>query len=123
MVRHLLEEPLRLTIPALLRKRGHELRVVEHAASTANKNQDDSLIRLLEQGWDAWEILKRKAANIDPTDHSELVRYARLGFLAPDIVSAILEGRQPIDLTARRLMRTTSLPISSHEQRAVLGFS
>src|SRR5215831_5507763 len=42
-------------------------------------------------------------------------------FLAPDIVEAILDGRQPRDLTFAKL--TKDLPMSWSEQRKQLGFS
>jgi site-specific DNA recombinase len=52
-------------------------------------------------------------------------RYARcvlpLAFLAPDIVEAILDGRQPADLSVQKMLR--SLPLSWAEQRKQLGFS
>ncbi len=41
-----------------------------------------------------------------------------LAFLALDIVEAILQGRQPVELTALRLKRT-HLPLSWAEQRRV----
>jgi len=37
-------------------------------------------------------------------------------------VAAILEGRQPVELTAHRLLRDTRLPIDWSEQRTALGF-
>ena len=43
--------------------------------------------------------------------------------LAPDIVEAILAGRHPIELTAKRLKRIRDLPVSWAEQRRVLGFA
>ena len=46
----------------------------------------------------------------------------RLGGLAPDIVTAILEGRQPAHLTRTRLARTKALPLDWNEQRRLLGF-
>lgn len=42
---------------------------------------------------------------------SWVTRMARLAYLAPDIVAAILEGRQPLELTANRLLQDTRLPI------------
>jgi len=42
-------------------------------------------------------------------------------FLAPDIVEAILEGRQPADLTFETL--TANVPMDWDEQRRVLGFA
>jgi hypothetical protein len=53
---------------------------------------------------------------------SYLTRVARLAFLVPDIVGAILEGRQPTSLTAARLIRITQLPLDWSEQRKALGF-
>jgi len=40
-----------------------------------------------------------------------ITRLFRLAFLAPDIVSAILNGRHPPQLTANRLMDDTRLPL------------
>ena len=45
----------------------------------------------------------------------------RLNFLAPDIVVAILSGRQPVGLTASQLMADTRLPLDWSEQRKALG--
>jgi site-specific DNA recombinase len=42
------------------------------------------------------------------------------GFLAPDIVEAILDGRQPSNLTGRKLTRR--VPMNWGEQRKKLGF-
>ena len=47
-------------------------------------------------------------------------RVLECGFVAPDIVEAILDGRQPLDLTFRRLTRR--LPLSWAAQREQLGF-
>jgi len=51
-------------------------------------------------------------------------RYVRkvfaCAFLAPDIVEAILEGRQPRDLTFAKL--TKKVPLSWVEQREQFGF-
>ncbi len=40
-----------------------------------------------------------------------------------DDVGEVLAGRQPIELTAKRLKRTRDLPVSWAEQRRVLGFA
>ena len=53
---------------------------------------------------------------------SRLTKLVALSCLAPDIVTAIVEGKQPENLTANRLLGT-ALPLSWAEQRAVLGFS
>lgn len=46
----------------------------------------------------------------------------KLGFLAPDIVSAIVQGRQPAGLTARKLAAIRNLPMDWGQQREMLGF-
>jgi len=46
----------------------------------------------------------------------------RLSYLAPDIVRALLEGRQPIELTPTRLLRLSKdLPHDWSEQRGIGG--
>ncbi len=52
---------------------------------------------------------------------SYVCRVLRLAFLAPDITEAILDGRQPAELTAERLVRCSDLPLCWQEQRRVLG--
>jgi len=54
---------------------------------------------------------------------SHVSRLVRLAFLAPDIITAVLEGRQPVTLTANKLMADTRRPIDWAEQRRALGFS
>ena len=50
-------------------------------------------------------------------------RLIRLNYLAPDIVVAVLDGKQPVDLTASKLMADTRLPLDWRAQRAALGFA
>jgi len=54
--------------------------------------------------------------------HSRYVgKVLQCAFLAPDIVEVIVEGRQPPDLTFKKL--STHLPMSWIEQRKRLGFA
>ncbi len=55
-------------------------------------------------------------------DTGEVSRIIQLAFLAPDIVEAVVAGRQPVELTPRRLMRIGELPLEWHRQRRLLGF-
>ena len=52
-----------------------------------------------------------------------LVRVLRLAHLAPDIVEAILAGREPDGLTVNALMKRVRLPLAWGEQRRALGFA
>jgi hypothetical protein len=45
----------------------------------------------------------------------------RLGFLAPDIVEAVVEGRQPRSLTVKLLLR--GIPLAWSDQRTAFGFN
>ena len=54
---------------------------------------------------------------------SYFTRLVRLSYLAPDIIEAILDGRQPRDLTGDKLLAHSRLPLTWHEQRTVLGFT
>jgi site-specific DNA recombinase len=73
------------------------------------------------------KLLQSGEASLSETSHSEgisrsyLTRLARLAFLSPEIVCAILDGRQPAQLTAARLSRITHLPLDWSEQRKALG--
>ena len=47
----------------------------------------------------------------------------RLSYLAPDITKAILDGRQPGDLTAEKLLERSRCRLPGTDQRIVLGFA
>jgi hypothetical protein len=64
----------------------------------------------------------REVAGLNDVDENDVSRFLPLAFLAPDIVEAILAGRQPPELTAEKLKRLKCLPASWEEQRKVLGF-
>jgi site-specific DNA recombinase len=58
------------------------------------------------------------------TNKCRLTSLIRLSYLAPDIVRALLEGRQPIELTPTRLLRLSKdLPHDWTKQRHFLGFA
>jgi hypothetical protein len=46
----------------------------------------------------------------------------RLAYLAPDIVTALVAGRGPVQITAQALRYRHDLPIDWPGQRAALGF-
>jgi hypothetical protein len=54
---------------------------------------------------------------------SYFTRLVRLSYLAPDIIQAILDGRQPRDLSADKPLAHSRLPLSWNEQRTALGFA
>ena len=62
-------------------------------------------------------------AEREGVSRSYFTRLVRLSYLAPDITQAILDGRQPRDLTAEKLLEHSRLPLAWHDQRIVLGFA
>jgi hypothetical protein len=54
---------------------------------------------------------------------SYVARLLRLAFLAPDITTAILQGRQSPAFTAATLLRHSRLALDWTQQRRVLGFT
>ena len=62
-------------------------------------------------------------AQQEGVSRSYFTRLVRLSYLAPDITQAILDGRQPLDLTAEKLLEHSRLPLAWHNQRTVLGFA
>jgi hypothetical protein len=57
-------------------------------------------------------------------DKGHLTSLVRLSYLAPDIVHALLEDHQPIELTPTRLLRVSKGPLpDGSEQRHFPGFA
>jgi site-specific DNA recombinase len=54
---------------------------------------------------------------------SYVTRVMRLAFLAPSITEAILDGHQPPEPNAERLVRRSRLPLNWDDQRRQLGFN
>jgi len=52
-----------------------------------------------------------------------LQRLARLAYLAPDIVAAIIEGRHPLRWNSRKLAKIAALPLPWDEHRRLLGIA
>ena len=62
-------------------------------------------------------------AEREGVSRSYFTRIVRLSYLAPDIAQAILDGRQPHDLTADKLLAHSRLPLAWRDQRTALGFA
>jgi site-specific DNA recombinase len=118
-----------LSIPVCLKRTGKEMRIVVSDGSEP-ATPDSGLVRLLvranairDQLLADRSLTFKDIAEIEGVVPSYATRLFRLMVLAPDIVSAILSGRHPPELTARRLMDDTRLPLDWNEQRRSLGFA
>ncbi len=124
------EGELKLDVPVSFKRRGIEMKLVVTGYQDPASTPDVKLISVIARG-NSWfaQLKKGEARSVGDlverhgVDQGEVSRLVPLAFLAPDIVEAILEGRHPVDLTAARLKRMTSLPFSWVEQRRYLGFA
>lgn len=118
------DKPISLVLPARQLRRGSELKLVLENGSP-RREPDPVLVKLV-----ALAMSARKAvlsSHVDPlTSHYSKRHFwqlLRISFLAPDIITAIVDGRQPPTLTGRRLLRATDLPLDWSGQRRLLGFN
>lgn len=89
---------------------------------------DPALAKLIARGSNIRDVMlceglsMRDLAQRENVTGPYICRVIWLAFLAPEIVSAILQGRQPHDLTAEKLVRDSRTPLSWAEQRRQPGF-
>jgi site-specific DNA recombinase len=111
-------------------RRGHALRLILPPSTTAVplRARDEKLVQLVAEAHAARKLLldnPGRAVALIAADHSRcrtrLAKLVGLSCLAPDIVTAIVEGRQPAKLTAK-MLTSIDLPLCWRDQRAALGF-
>ncbi|MDF7773632.1 recombinase family protein [Sphingomonas sp. AOB5] len=124
------DAPVDIILPIACVRSGKQLRLVIPTVETGTATRKNpALIKLVAQAMAAREVLATSGA----AEFEELaaeIGYGRehaadllrIGYLAPDIVSAIVEGRQPEGLTRTQLMRWASLPLEWAGQRVEMGF-
>lgn len=139
MALHLDLEPLvgetdyaaRHVVPLQLKRRGIERRIVLDPSGRGSGpgGLDPALIKVVVRAPEWFDALSsgraRTLGEIAQAAgcHKRYVgRLLPLAFLASEIVKAILDGKQPVDLTAESLTRHTDLPLSWDAQKALLGF-
>ncbi|WP_372929252.1 recombinase family protein [Methyloceanibacter sp.] len=123
-------DALRLTVEATLQRVGREMKLVVHGAEHQAK-ADPGLLRIIARAHDFQDRLMQNSDLTVPAIAVQeqltigyLSRLLRLPSLAPDIVTAIINGKHPPQLSAKRLMRLAlKLPTDWAEQRKLLGFS
>jgi hypothetical protein len=125
------DECLILSVPVRRRRAGREIRMlIDGADPSAAAKPDARLIKLLlrarrfnttlvaSNGLPFAALAERAGVS-----RSYFTRLVRLSHLAPDITQAILDGRQPHDLTAEKLLAHSRLPLLWQDQRTALGFA
>ncbi|MBF0309298.1 MAG: hypothetical protein HQL56_07205 [Magnetococcales bacterium] len=122
---------LQVFIPVRFQKRGGRRQIIAPDDGTGlvptRTSRDETMIQCLARSF-KWrkmldsgqasnltEIASREKVNV-----SYVCRLFDFSFLAPDIVEAILDGRQPKGLTMREMR--DEIPVSWEEQRRKFGF-
>src|SRR5438067_2126052 len=119
-----------LSVPVRLRRAGREIRMVIDGTDPFASKPDARLIKLLLRARrfnatlaDSEGIPFAVLAEREGVSRSYFTRLVRLSYLAPDITQTILDGWQPRDLTAEKLLEHSRLPLAWHDQRIALGFA
>jgi len=120
---------LRHAVPTRIRRRGVETELVLDGNGTAPAAPDPALIKAVVRAH-RWfdDLIAGRARSLGEIAKREGIsdRYVGhlmpLAFLAPDIVEAILNGTQLLDLTAETLTKRTGLPLGWPEQKVLFGF-
>jgi hypothetical protein len=122
--------PVELCCATVRVRKGHELRlIIPGPQREPDRIRDEKLIALLTEAQAARALILENPTRALSSIASEngrcrtrLGRLVMLSCLAPDIVTAIVEGRQPAPLTPAILL-ATPLPLAWRDQRALLGFA
>jgi site-specific DNA recombinase len=126
------EEVQILSVPVRLRRSGRAITMLIDGTDPfgAAAKPDARLIKLLIRASRLNAALVRSdgasfaaLAEREGVSRSYFTRLVRLSYLAPDIKQAILDGRQPRDLTADKLLAHSRLPLAWNEQLTLLGFA
>ena len=129
----ILEDPsissIELTAAIVFKRRGVETKLILPGLDqpTHSARRDPALIKAIARGR-AWvdELISGRVPSLEALAKRDGItrRYIRrlvgLAFLSPELVEAILQGRQPIELTATRLTEL-GLPLDWSEQRSLLA--
>jgi site-specific DNA recombinase len=123
------DDVVTLTAPARLKRLGREMRMLVENSEDQTA-ADPSLLRIIARAHDIQtRLMHNTMLTVHDIAREERVTAAyiytllRLPWLAPDITTAIVNGRQPQQLNAMTLMRRASrLPTDWAEQRTMLGF-
>jgi site-specific DNA recombinase len=123
------DDAVELTATTAFRRRGAEIKLVLPglAEQTHSSTGDPALIKAIARGR-AWfeELATGRARSLqelakrDGISRRYIRRLVHLAFLSPELVEAILQGGQPVELTATRLTEL-DLPLDWTEQHKLLA--
>jgi hypothetical protein len=105
-----------LHVPFRIVKRGGRKEIALPEGAPTKRRPDDALVKALSRAF-RWKCMLESGkfatiaelAKCEDIAPSYLTRVLRLTLLAPDIVEAILDGRQPAEMTLAALMEPFSV--------------
>lgn len=116
-----------ISAPVRLTRTGRAMRLVHSDGSAArHATPDPTLIKLLVKARRWWSTLAEGHVGITQLAATEgvtpswMTRVVRLAFLSPELVEAILAGRQGAMIDGKALTGTDAIPIAWVQQRALL---
>ena len=113
-------------IDAKLAKQGSELKFTIPPTNVNIKPAPNATLqKLVSQAFAAQDLLLTGTPNPALSDYSHryLGQLVRISWLAPDILGAIMDGTQPVNLTGRKLTRANAIPLDWPSQRKMFGFA
>jgi site-specific DNA recombinase len=115
--------------PLRIKRRGVEMRLIIECQDPAPSQVDPILLKEIARAQRCFKALvtghARSLAELarrEGVTDSYVSTRLPLAFLAPDIIEAIVNGTQPADLTAKKLITRVDLPLDWHAQKRALGF-
>lgn len=128
-VSHIEENIVSIFVPMTIKRRGSSAMIIlpKNVPQQSDKpNYDHVLINAFAKSY-RWQQQLNKGLSINQLMEKEKVklsytsRILRLNLIAPDIIAAIVEGKQPRDLKLQDFM-TKHIPDLWQEQREVFDF-
>lgn len=109
-------------------RNGRQAKIVIPPPASREQLPNSSLLKLVAQAFAARAEIDKGGSFQEVAGHlgcgrEYLADLLRTSYLAPSIIQAILEGRQPADLSRKRLVQTNRIPLGWGEQEALFGFS
>ncbi len=117
-----------LSFPVQRIRRGHVVKLIIPGSESDLTNRDARLVGLIAEAQVVRKAVLEQAGSLAQIAarlgkcRGHLADMMRISYLAPDIVTAIIEGRQPASLKRKTIM-ATSLSLDWSEQRRQLGFA
>ena len=123
------KDVLTLAVRARLQRVGREMKMLVENSDDQTES-DPALLQIVAGAHDIQERLTQNSeltlhaiASQEHVTPGYVSRLLRLPSLAPDIITAIINGKNPPQLTAKKLMRLVlELPVDWTAQRKLIGF-